>query len=320
MELNTEKLDTERVDTKTFIDEKIKEIKDQVKGKAIVATSGGVDSDTCAVLAKRAIGDMADIVFLDDGLMREGEGEEVKAELAPAGVDLEIVDVAEEFFTALKGLLDPEEKRKAFRNTFYKALGRIVQEREAKYLIQGTIAADISETKRGVKTQHNVLEQIGVDPQTYGLEIVEPLRDLYKPQVRKVAQALDLPQSVYERMPFPGPALMTRVLAEVTPERVEIVRKATSIVEEETRDLKPFQAFAVLFGDKATGLEGEGRAFGDIIAIRSVDSKDALTASVTNVPWEKLNTLQSRITSEIPSVVKVVFDITPKPPSTIEYI
>ena len=313
-------LDTETINAEAFIDEKVKEIKESAKGKTIVATSGGVDSCACAALAKKSIGDMADIVFLDDGLMREGEGEQVKAELAPSGIDLEIVDVADEFFTALQGLTDPEDRRKAFRDTFYKTLGRLIQERNAKYLIQGTIAADISETTRGVKTQHNVLEQIGVDPQTYGLVILEPLREIYKPQVRQVAKELGLSESLFQRMPFPGPGLMTRVLGETTKERVEIVRKATTIVEEEIGDLKPFQAFAVLFADKATGLEGDGRAFGDIIAIRSVDSTDALTAEATNIPWEKLNTMRSRIISEIPSVVKVVSDITPKPPSTIEYV
>jgi len=192
----------------------------------------------------------------------------------------------------------------------------------ASFLIQGTIAADIKETKAGVKTQHNVLQQIGISPERYGLQILEPLKDLYKFEVRMVARELGLSSEYSERMPFPGPGLATRVVGEVTPRRVQTLRKATVIVEEEIKKagIKPFQAFAVLLKDRATGVKNGKRIFGEIVAVRSVDSKDALTAKVTRIPFDVLEKIQKRITFEIPQVVKVLFDITPKPPSTIEYI
>jgi GMP synthase (glutamine-hydrolysing) len=308
-------------EAKKFIEEKLKEIESQAKeGKAISATSGGVDSMVCAVLAHKALKERLTVVFIDDGLMREGEPQKVAREVEEQGIKAEIKEVREEFFQVLKGIEDPEEKRKAFRDTFYKVLGRIIKEKSANYLVQGTIAADVLETKRGIKTQHNVLEQIGINPGEYGLKILEPLREIYKHQVREVARELGLPEEISERMPFPGPGLATRVVGEVTPERVQMLRKATRIVEEEIKSLKPFQAFAVLLKDKATGIVGEKRAFGNIIVVRSVESKDALTAGVTKVPYEILGRIQERITGEIPAVTKVLFDITPKPPSTIEYI
>jgi GMP synthase (glutamine-hydrolysing) len=238
-------------------------------------------------------------------------------------VTVHLIEVQEEFFKAFRGIIDPEEKRKAFRNTFYSVLGRAVKESGAKFLLQGTIAADISETQRGVKTQHNILEQIGIDPQIYGFNVIEPLRDLYKEGVREVAKGLGLPQEIFARMPFPGPGLATRIIGEVTPERVAVVRRAVKIVEEEVEPLKPFQAFAVLLSDKATGVTGteEGRrSFGDIVVVRSVESKDAIRAEVTEIPWNLLRKIQKRIIAEIPSVTKVLYDLTPKPPSTIEYI
>jgi len=309
------------MDTQSFIDEKIKEIKAAVGEKnAIVALSGGVDSSTTAVLAHRAIGDQLISIFIDDGLMRENEPETVKDIFGGLGIDLKIIDAEDEFFDALKGIEDPEEKRKAFRNTFYTTFGGLVKESGANYLLQGTIAADIVETKGGVKTQHNVLEQIGIDPETYGFGVIEPLKELYKPEVRLVGESLGLPEEIHQRMPFPGPGLATRIIGEVTPERVEIVRKATKIVEDETKELRPFQAFAVLMNDMATGVEGGERTFGNIIIVRSVESENAITAEVTKIPYEKLENMQRRITSEIPEVTRVVFDITPKPPATIEYI
>jgi GMP synthase (glutamine-hydrolysing) len=312
------------VDTEKFIAERVDEIRQHVgSGKAVNALSGGVDSSVVTVLGHRAIGDQLRTVFVDTGVMREGEAEEVIKTFRRLGMTVHLIDAQDDFFKAFKGQSDPEEKRKAFRDTFYTVLGGIVRESQAKFLLQGTIAADISETRRGVKTQHNILEQIGIDPQTYGFKVIEPLRELYKDGVREVARALGLPQEVFDRMPFPGPGLSTRVVGEVTPERVAIVRKAVKIVEEELKPLRPFQAFAVLLNDKATGVTGgkEGkRSFGEIIAIRSVESINAMTAEATEIPWVVLNKVGKRITSEIPSVVKVLYDITPKPPSTIEYI
>jgi len=301
-----------------FIEEKIKEIS-TIKGKGIVAISGGVDSTTCAVLAHRALGDRLEAVFIDDGLMRARDSKLVTKVCGDIGIKLRCVDVSSEFFEGLKGVGDPEEKRKKFRGTFYNVLRRVVAESGATHLVQGTIAADILETKKGIKTQHNVLEQIGIDT---GLRLIEPLKEIYKPQVREVARALGLPSEVCERMPFPGPGLATRIVGEVTPQRVQVVKKATEVVEEEIISLKPkpFQAFAVLLKDKATGVREGKRQWGDIVVVRSVESEDALTAGVTKIPWAMLERIQKRITDEIPSVTKVLFDLTPKPPSTIEYI
>jgi GMP synthase (glutamine-hydrolysing) len=305
-------------DPQSYIEKKKEEL-NKIEGKAVVAASGGVDSTVCAFLAHSILDDLT-IVFIDDGLMREGEPEAVATMFENRGLAIQIVDARKEFFDNLKGKEDPEEKRKAFRNTFYTILGRTLKELKAKYLIQGTIAADIKETTGGIKTQHNVLEQIGLDPQEYGLQIVEPLKDIYKHEVRQVGKQLELSEKLWNRIPFPGPGLACRVIGEVTPERVAKVRKATQIVEEELLQLNPFQVLAVLMNDRATGTVEGTRVFGDIIAVRCVESKDALTATPTEIPWGLLRTAADRIISEIPGIVKVVYDVTPKPPSTIEYI
>jgi len=304
------------------IEQRINEIKETVGSeRAISALSGGVDSSACTVLAHRAIGSNLKIVFIDDGLMREKEPEQVRDVFRDLGIEVDIIDTQDEFFQVLKGKIDPEEKRKAFRSTFYTIFGREVLKCEAKFLVQGTIAADIIETKGGIKTQHNILEQIGIDPEKgFGFKVVEPVKDLFKPQVREVAKELGLPEMIYGRMPFPGPGLATRVVGEVTPERVSLVRKATQIVEEEIEHLNPFQAFAVLLSDKGTGVEEGKRKFGEIVIVRSVESKDAMTAEPTQVPWEVLMKISKRMTGEIPEVVRVAYEITPKPPATIEYI
>ncbi len=309
------------MDLKGFIASQKKAISEAVgSGTALVALSGGVDSSVVAVFGHQALGPRLTCLFIDDGLMREREGASVQRMFAELGIKVQILDKAQEFFAALKGKTDPEEKRKAFRDTFYATLGEAVRAAGAGFMLQGTIAADVVETQKGIKTQHNVLEQIGLDPKTYGLTILEPLKALYKPEVRQVGRALGLPPVITERMPFPGPGLATRVVGEVTPERVETVRKATVIVEQEVGDLRPFQAFAVLLSDHATGLRDGKREFGEIIVVRAVHSTDALSATAVEVPWPTLNTLQQRICAEVPNIVKVLYDLTPKPPSTIEYI
>jgi len=239
--------------------------------------------------------------------------------LKKLGINVRYVDAKQEFFKVLKGKTDAEEKRKAFREKFYRKLGEVVKEENARFLVQGTIAADIKETIQGIKTQHNVLEQIGIDPATYGYEIIEPLKELYKPEVRMVAREMGLPAEVSERMPFPGPALSIRVLGEVTPEKIEILKKATKIVEEETKDLDAFQRLAVLHSDKATGMKDGKRVYGNIITVRVVESKDAITAKAKQIPYEKLDRISKRITGELPSVVRCLVDITDKPPATIEF-
>jgi GMP synthase (glutamine-hydrolysing) len=310
------------VNTKQFIDQKTAEIKKKVgAGTAISALSGGVDSSTCTVLAWRALGKKLKVIFIDDGLMREGEPGQVRDTFGKMGIKVQVVNARKEFFAALAGKLDPERKRKAFRKTFYRIFGREVRKSGARFLVQGTIAPDIIETKGGVKTQHNILEQIGIDPEKgFGFKVIEPIKELYKPGVRKVAKELGLPESIHQRMPFPGPGLMARVLGEVTPKRVAVVRKATVIVEEELGKMVPFQAFAVLLSDMGTGIEEGKRKFGHIIVIRSVESKDAMTAKATAVPWDVLLKIARRMIKEVPSVTRVVYELTPKPPATIEYI
>jgi GMP synthase (glutamine-hydrolysing) len=310
------------METARFIAQKIKEIKTIVgSDKAISALSGGVDSSTCTMLAARALGGKLKSIFIDDGLMREDEPRDVQKAFAKLGIKVDIVNAQNKFFDALKGKLDPEKKRKAFRNIFYSVLGSEVKKSGARYLIQGTIKADILETKAGVKTQHNILEQIGIDSQKgYGFKLIEPLRDLFKPQVREVGQALGLPEKIFQRMPFPGPGLSCRIVGLVTPERVAMVRKATSIVEEELAVLKPFQAFAVLMNDQGTGVAKGKRKFGNIIIVRSVESRDALTAEPSPASWDVLRNVTQRILKEIPAVTRVAYEVTPKPPATIEYI
>lgn len=310
------------LNVKEFIEQKVTEIKDTVgSGRAISALSGGVDSSTCTVLAHRSLGKRLDVIYIDDGLMREDEDKYVSRVFSEMGIQVEVINARSDFFSALRGLTDPEEKRKAFRNKFYEVFGEAVLKSKAKYLIQGTIAADIIETKGGVKTQHNILEQIGIDSEEgYGFRVIEPLKELFKHQVREVAKALGLPKELYKRMPFPGPGLCTRVIGEVTEERVRKVSKATQIVEEEILVLEPFQAFAVLLSDKGTGIQEGKRNFGEIMIIRCVESRDAMTAEPTKVPWKILKRIAKRITEEIPSVARVAYEITPKPPATIEYI
>jgi len=308
------------IDYKRFIEQKVSEIK-KLAGieKVVSALSGGVDSAAATVLAHKAVGKNLSVFFIDTGLMRLNEYENIVNSMKDYNIKINLIDAKEGFFSALKGIVNPEEKRKAFRNTFYSAFGNILKQEKAKYLVQGTTKADVIETKAGVKTQHNVLEQIGINPGLYGLKIIEPLKSLYKDDVRNVAKELGLPKTIYERMPFPGPGLSVRVIGEATKEKIDIVRKATYIVEQELKDLRPFQAFAVLMNDKATGLRNSNRNYGNIIIIRSVESKNAMTAEPTEIPFNILHGLGKRITNEIPSVVRVAYEVTSKPPATIEY-
>jgi len=302
------------VNVEEFVKNAIKEIRERVKdGKAIIALSGGVDSSVCAVLAHKALGDRLIPVFVDTGLMREGEPERIKQLFGHMG--LVFVDAKEEFFKALKGVVDPEEKRKIIGELFVRIFERVAEEHNAEYLIQGTIYPDIIESKGGIKSHHNV----GGFPTKYKFkDVIEPLRELYKDEVREIARYLGLPEEICERMPFPGPGLAVRIVGEVTPEKVEIVRKATKIVEEELKDYKKWQAFAALIG-KATGVKGDKRVYGYIIAIRVVDSRDGMTADPLEIDFNKLKKIALRITGEIPEVTRVVYDLTPKPPATIEF-
>ena len=313
----------QQLDTGQFINEKVKEIQDAVgDGTAINALSGGVDSSTVTMLGHRALGRKLRTVFVENGLMREGEPERVADLFREFGVTVEIVDARREFFDALKGITDPEEKREAITQTFYKKVfGGMVKESGAKYLLQGTILTDVDETVAGIKRQHNVFEQIGIDPQeAFGYKIIEPLIQLRKDGVRKVGKALGLPSELFERIPFPGPALSARVIGEATPDRIETVRKATVIVERLLNSTGAFQYMAILHEDRVTGMRDGKRDFGQQIEVRCWDSIDARTATPTRIPFETLEQLAREIVAEVPGIVSVTYNITTKPPSTIEAI
>jgi len=306
-----------------FISERVKEIQESVgNGIAINALSGGVDSSVVTMLGHLALGNRLRTVFVENGLMREGEAEQVYNLFNNLGVDVEIVDARSEFFDALKGITDPEEKREAITQTFYRnVFGRIVRESDAKYLLQGTILTDIDETVAGIKRQHNVFEQLGIDPhEAFGYKIIEPLIRLRKDGVRKVGEAVGLPVELFERIPFPGPALAARVIGEVTRERTETVRKATVVVERLLKDSGAFQYLAILHEDRVTGMRDGKREFGQQIEVRCWNSKDARTASPARLSFELLEQMAEEITGTVPGVVSVTYNIATKPPSTIEAI
>jgi len=311
------------LDPQRFIADKVAEIRAAVgDGVAIHALSGGVDSSAVTMLAHRALGERLKTFFVENGLMREGEPQRVVSLFASLGVRVELVDAREKFFAALKGLTDPEQKREAITQTFYKdVFGGLVRVGGARFLLQGTILTDVDETVAGIKRQHNVFEQLGIDPAAaFGYTIIEPLVQLRKDGVRKLAAALGLPESVYNRIPFPGPALAARVIGEVTPEKVELVRRATAIVEAELAQTGAFQCMAILHDDRVTGMREGRREFGRQIEVRCWDSVDARTATPTRVPYEMLERLAARITTEVPGVVSVTYHIATKPPSTMEVV
>ena len=296
-----------------FIKDAISEISREVKGRAIIGLSGGVDSSVCAILAHRALGDRLVPVYVDSGLMRQFESdriEELFKEISVVRVNAE-----DRFLDAIKGVTDPEDKRKNVGETFIRVFEEEARKIGADTLIQGTIYPDRIESEGGIKAHHNVG---GLPSVIEFARIVEPLRDLYKDEVREVARALGLPLEISERMPYPGPGLAVRIVGEVTKEKLAIVRKANAIVEEEVMEYAPWQAFAAVLG-MATGVKGDNRVYGWVVAVRSVSSRDAMTADVMELPWEVLRHISSRITGEIPSVARVVYDLTPKPPGTIEF-
>lgn len=319
----TKEIRVEELQTDRFIEDKVAEIQAAVgEATAINALSGGVDSSAVTMLGHRALGDRLRTVFIQNGLMREGESEQVVGFFEKLGVPVEVVDAREAFFAALRGITDPEEKREAITQTFYKdVFGRIVRESDATCLLQGTILTDIDETVAGIKRQHNVFEQLGISPEkTFGYRILEPLIQLRKDAVRKVGKALGLPAELFERIPFPGPALAARVIGEATPERIATVRKATAIVEGMLKDSGAFQYMAILHEDRVTGMRDGQRDFGQQIEVRCWDSVDARTASPTRLPFETLEALSQAIIENVPGVVSVTYNIATKPPSTIEAV
>jgi GMP synthase (glutamine-hydrolysing) len=306
-----------------FIAEKVEEIKHAVgDGRAINALSGGVDSSTVTLLGHRALGDRLNTVFIENGLMRAGEPEQVVSFFRALGVTVEVVDARAEFFAALKGVTDPEAKREAITQTFYRhVFGRLVRERGAQCLLQGTILTDIDETVAGIKRQHNVFEQLGISPEeAFGYRILEPLVQLRKDGVRKLGEALGLPRELFQRIPFPGPALAARVIGEATPQRIETVRQATRVVERLLAGRGAFQFLAILHEDRVTGMRDGRRDFGQQIEVRCWNSVDARTAAPTPLPFEVLEQMAQEIIRAVPGVVSVTYNIAPNPPSTIEAV
>jgi GMP synthase (glutamine-hydrolysing) len=303
------------VNTEKFISQSISEIQTAAgTEKVVMALSGGVDSSVCAVLAARAIGDRLIPIYIDTGLMRKGETERIRTLFDT--IHLQIVDAGDEFLAALRGITDPEAKRKAIGERFIRVFEREARKQGAKCLLQGTIYPDRIESEGGIKSHHNVG---GMPLHMEFTKVIEPIRDLYKDEVREVAGALGLPKEIQHRMPFPGPGLAVRVLGEITQEKIAIIREANWIVEDElVETYRPWQCFAALLG-LGTGVKGDNRIHGWIVAIRAVNSRDGMTADPVEIPFDHLVRIGSRITADIPRVARVVYDITAKPPATIEY-
>jgi GMP synthase (glutamine-hydrolysing) len=303
------------VNPEKFISQSIMEIKTAAgHDKVVMALSGGVDSSVCAALAAKAIGDNLIPIYIDTGLMRKGETDRIR--MIFGNIHLQIVDAGEEFFASLKGVTDPETKRKAIGERFIRVFEREARKQGARCLLQGTIYPDRIESEGGIKSHHNVG---GMPLEMEFTKVIEPIRDLYKDEVREVAGALGLPKEIQHRMPFPGPGLAVRVLGEVTLDKIAVIREANAIVEDElVEKYRPWQCFAALLG-LGTGVKGDNRIHGWIIGVRAVNSRDGMTADPLEIPFDHLMRIGSRITADIPSVARVVYDISAKPPATIEY-
>jgi len=302
-----------------FIEKAIKDIKEKIKDeKAIIALSGGVDSSVCSVLGKEAIEDNLIAIFVDHGLLREGEAEEVSNTFKDR-LNFRCIDAKDEFLDALKGVENPEEKRKIIGKVFIDVFEREANKIQAKFLIQGTIAPDWIESEGKIKTHHNLSLPGGMV-----LELIEPIRDLYKDEVREIGLELGLPEELIYKQPFPGPGLAVRVIGSISKEKLAICRKADAIVREEiinsnlANDL--WQYFAVLTDTKVTGVKGDQRDFGYLVVLRLIASIDAMTAYVPELPWNVIRTISKRITSEVSEVTHVSLSISDKPPSTVEFV
>ena len=308
-----------------FIKEAIEKLKKEVDGKALIAFSGGVDSAVCAALVNKAIGKQLVAVHVDTGYMRKNESEDVKKMMKHLGLNYRFIDASKEYYKALKGVKEPEKKRKIIGEKFIRIFEKAAEEESIEYLVQGTIAPDWIESgddlRDTIKSHHNV----GGLPEKMKLKLVEPLRDLYKDEVRKVARELEL--KVSERQPFPGPGLAIRVIGEATLERAEIVREACYIVENEIESAvkkgimeKPWQYFAVLLPVKSVGVQGDSRAYGYTIAVRAVQSVDAMTCKYSDMPNDVLENISTKISNTLGDKInRVVYDITNKPPGTVEW-
>lgn len=304
----------------------IKEIKAEVgDAKAIIGLSGGIDSSVATALAAQAIGNRVTAVFVDHGFMRQGEPEAIEKTFKKFKINFVRANAQKRFIKKLEGVIEPENKRKVIGEEFIRVFEEIADNSDAEYLLQGTIYPDRIESgfKKNtdlIKSHHNVA---GLPTNIKFRKIVEPLRDLYKDEVRKVAKMLDLPKEIVNRQPFPGPGLAVRIIGELTDEKVRITKKADAIVREEIEKANLqenlWQYFAVLTDTKATGVKGDARAYGYVVAVRVAESREAMTANFAQIPYQVLERISTRMTNEIPQVTRVVYDITHKPPATIEW-
>ena len=312
-------------DAEGFVDQAVDKLRSEIDGTAIIALSGGVDSAVAAILVQKAIGDRLVAVHVDTGYMRKNESQTVVELMDRMGLNHRFIDASQEFYSALAGVIDPEQKRSIIGEKFIRLFEAAAKEVEAEYLVQGTIAPDWIESggelRDTIKSHHNV----GALPKKMDLKLVEPLRDLYKDEVRKVGRHLGL--EIAERQPFPGPALAIRIIGEATEEAADIVREACAIVEEELESAAeagkmelPWQYFAVLTPIKTVGVQGDVRAYGYTVAVRAVQSLDGMTAAYSKILHDVLERISTRITNSMGDKInRVVYDITNKPPGTIEW-
>jgi len=313
------------MNTQMLVDEAVEALQSQIDDTAIIACSGGIDSTVAAILAHRAVGSLLHCVYVDTGFMRKHETEEVTEMFSEMGIDLKVVDASERFFKNLEGVTDPEHKRKVIGEQFIRVFEEEQSSCGAKYLVQGTIAPDWIESGGGdrdvIKSHHNV----GGLPEDVDLEIVEPLHEFYKDEVRSIARELGIKSS--ERQPFPGPGLAVRVLGELTPERVEACREACHIVETRLMEAAengecdiPWQYFAALLPVRSVGVHGDARVHGETVVVRAVTSLDGMSAKYSPIPHDILSLISTEITNTLKGHVnRVVYDITHKPPGTIEW-
>ena len=311
--------------TEMLVDEAIEELQNKINDTAIIACSGGIDSSVAAVLAHRAVGSLLHCVYVDTGFMRKNESFEVAEMFAEMGITLKVVNASRRFFSSLEGVIDPEEKRKIIGEQFIRVFEEEQKICGAKFLVQGTIAPDWIESGGGerdvIKSHHNV----GGLPEDVDLDIVEPLREFYKDEVRAIARHLKIKSS--ERQPFPGPGLAVRVLGDLTESRVEACREACHIVETRIREFAlagkcdlPWQYFAALLPVRSVGVHGDTRVHGETIVVRAVTSIDGMSAKYSPIPHEVLASISTEITNALKGQVnRVVYDITHKPPGTIEW-
>lgn len=314
-------------DPKKLINEQVEMAKEKIGEKpAIVGLSGGVDSSVAALITHKAIGSNLHAVFVDTGLMRMDEAKRVKEAFESTSINLHVIDAEERFLSALKGVIDPEQKRKIIGEQFIRVFEEYAKDHDIKVLVQGTIAPDWIESggtggRDTIKSHHNV----GGLPEKMGLDLFEPLRDCYKHEVRILAKELGLPASISERQPFPGPGLAVRIIGEITKEKADIVRRCCEIVETEIERAaqngkceKPWQYFAALLDTKTVGVRGDERSYMYTVVVRAVRSLDGMTANFSHLPPALQEQISSRITNDVGDVGRVLYDITNKPPATVE--